>query len=270
MPEGPEIATLARVLDTLLAGKQLARIEFADRSRYAGNPPANFDKLAHGIYVRTVAKKGKCIYMTLDDGVTIFISMGLTGGFYAEPGAYVRWIFIMADGLTIYMCDKLQYATLSIATSLNQANKKLAAIGYDLCSVSSIAPSLEDFKRTMRRHNKGDICVILMNQAIYSGIGNYLKCEILNDADIYPIITVGNLSDADLERLYYAIGRNIAGSVAVGGARIKKYTDLYVPPATSSYQLQVYERDTTPTGDIITKLRTLDGRWTYYRATLGK
>jgi formamidopyrimidine-DNA glycosylase len=174
------------------------------------------------------------------------------------------------------MVDPRHFATVKIFTEdgNSELEKKLATLGPDLVQYfSSAHPSDEeefigDFMRICRKNNSKNICVVLMEQKNFSGIGNYLKSEILDDARIHPLCSVEQLDDSRLMTLYESMKRIIRTSIKANGTKISSYSDMLMPPEDAIYEFNVYQRKTTTNGEKILKTTTPDKRTTFYRESI--
>jgi formamidopyrimidine-DNA glycosylase len=104
-----------------------------------------------------------------------------------------------------------------------------------------------------------------MDQSIICGIGNYMKCEILNAADINPLVKIGQLTDDKLILLVNSIYNVFNDIIIYGNPNINKYTNL-IP--SGNYKFKVYDKKMADDGIKINKIKTADGRMTYYKSTL--
>jgi formamidopyrimidine-DNA glycosylase len=99
--------------------------------------------------------------------------------------------------------------------------------------------------------SKFNIASILINQGyLCSGIGNYLKCEILYEAKINPNRSINDIKDEELEVLYKAI---------------KKVCELHLSKeGRSEEHLKVYGKKVDADGNEIKYEETQDGKKTYW------
>jgi formamidopyrimidine-DNA glycosylase len=174
--------------------------------------------------------------------------------------------------------DQRRFATLKFITTniAAELRKKLKSIGPDLINFFNSAPSAatlteftQQFITIARRNNFKNICVFLMDQSKFSGLGNYLKCEILNHAAIHPSSTISQLSDAQLHTLFTSIKYIVESNTTQSSAKLAEYSDMMVP-TEDIYQFVVYKRTTAAddSGIAIIKLKTPDKRTTYFKSSL--
>lgn len=120
-------------------------------------------------------------------------------------------------------------------------------------------------KNLVTKHKKMSICSFLLNQDYMSGIGNYLKSEILFYCKIDPHTTLGMLTNEQIGLLAKNIVDIAARSYKAGGYSMKDY---YMPDGQpGKYFPRVYgkRRYFAPDGtEYPIKEETICGRKTYY------
>jgi formamidopyrimidine-DNA glycosylase len=109
-----------------------------------------------------------------------------------------------------------------------------------------------------------NITVLLMEQKVVSGVGNYLKSESLYSARINPWARINNLTDDNLLVLYGAIRDNIGKSYRAGGASIRHYSDINDVSGVFEYDMNVYNKKKCSDGTEIKHEETPDKRATYW------
>lgn len=172
-------------------------------------------------------------------------------------------------------------------TSWQGAIEKMSTFGPDLLQtvapiteihpvIQSILPhfyfqktTLEMFRAGLREPRRAhmEICRFLLNQKYFSGIGNYLKAEILYRARINPFRTVSTLTDQEIINLYSACLTIISTAHQCGGLTHGTFFDPDMEKGL--YRTVVYNREgeTDPNGFIIRyvlKEQSPDDRGTYY------
>ena len=98
---------------------------------------------------------------------------------------------------------------------------------------------------------KFEICRILINQGyLCSGIGNYLKCEILYEAKLSPFRDLRDLNEEEIKRLYHSIKLVSERHLYANG----KNQDL----------MEVYYKKEDSNGNKVVYEKTPDGKYTYW------
>ena len=261
MPEGPEVTIIAQGLNNLLSGCYTLGFEFNTKSRYNKKAPDGFNEFQQSVQqtptkVIKVANKGKFIYWTFSNGYILFQTLGLSGGwFHTEKNNSGCQFFFKhlktGDIQSLFYDDQRRFGTLKFINNQAELDAKLATIGPDLLNDTDfdLADWLTIF-HTRRNQNKM-IFKVITDQKIVSGIGNYLKAEILYEAKISPHRLVHTLTDNELSTLYTVAKKQIKQSFKSGGTSIKNYSDIDNKDGTYSYQLKVYGKKKDPHGNSV-------------------
>lgn len=213
------------------------------------------------VVIEDVLSKGKFCYIELSKEWFIGITFGMSGTFkydYIDNG-HCHIKFTLSNGKSFYFYDPRHFGTIIISDDRKILSKKLESLGVDLLKDNSL--SLEDFIEKFQQpilSNK-NICQVLMGQKIISGIGNYLKAEILYQSSISPFALIGNLTDLDLERLYYAIIDILKDEYS----KTRNEEDRF----SHDSDLKVYGKDYDPYGNkvlVVSEKDSPDHRTTYY------
>lgn len=213
---------------------------------------------------------------------------------YKEEKNYAKFSFhfgrtgqllLLSDTIVCYD-DMISYGNFTV-TNWQGAFEKMKEIGPDLLAtttpfheihpaVRSTLPSFffeqvtpELFLTGIRAPRRGqmEICRFLMKQEYFSGVGNYLKSEILYRARINPFRTLNTLSDEEVNRLYGACLSTIQQAYQSGGLTHGTFYDPDMEKGT--FPVFVYKRagEKDPHGYTIMFVpaeQSPDKRSTYY------
>jgi formamidopyrimidine-DNA glycosylase len=109
-----------------------------------------------------------------------------------------------------------------------------------------------------------------MEQESISGVGNYIKSEVLYECQINPFALVSDLDDQTLIHLHHSI-RTIAQEAYKGrGASLYSYTGTRREKGSFQAMLKVYGKSMDPEGQnvvIIPEKQSPDKRTTHYVPT---
>jgi formamidopyrimidine-DNA glycosylase len=229
MPEINEVRKYADFINKNLKNKYINKINIL-KGRYLKHGPFNnYDKIIKDLPLKVldVKTKGKFMYIILEKNYYIFSTLGLSGGWcfytsstkkYDFPLAnnyinkelsetytkrsmnHLNVEFIIKDG-TLYFYDMLSFGTINIIRDETLLNKKLSTIGPDIMDTETTFEIFEE-RMTKKVNLEKAIGVVLMNQKIISGVGNYLRADILWLSKISPFRLVKDLSKNDLEKIY--------------------------------------------------------------------
>lgn len=250
MPEGPECHYTAHRLNKSLQDKRLISIKVLGGRYEKHGPPPGLQELQEAlssqhVTIRGVCAKGKLIYFLLSNHQVILSTLGLKGSWTQKYAKHCDVVIEAVEpSVTFWFKDQLHYGTLNII-ALAELPKKLDTLGPD---VTLGTETLPDWVEMCRKHESWQISKFLMAQNKVSGIGNYLKAEVLYASRICPHSTIGDLSDEQLLDL-----REQLLTIPVQSYRAKRRIGPSCP-------LKVYNRKTDPLGNIVVKTKTLDGR----------
>ena len=227
MPEINEVRKYADFILKKCKDKNILEIKIV-KGRYKKHGPFdNYKELVGELPLKLldVKTKGKFLYIELEKGYYIFSTLGLSGGWnfynsktkknefsdsfndyldgpmkerYKKHSLDHRNIEFRVRGGTLYFYDMLSFGTMKVIKGTDELEKKLATIGPDIMDSGT---TFDVFKKRIQM-SKREIGIVLMNQRLISGIGNYLRADILWMSRISPFRLVGRLTDKELRKIY--------------------------------------------------------------------
>lgn len=215
MPEGPEVRTVSDQLQYLI-DNEISAINI------------NLPKYVKGeikspCMIKNIYSVGKkLVFYTEDyDGIDQYIifSFGMTGKvqYTNDIHAHVSFEF---NGFRIYFVDSRRFGCIEVFDE-KKYNASINKLGPDILAYELDS---EMWINIFRKKNRSKIDAVLLDQAVVSGIGNYLKSEILYHSGILPDRLVKNISDEELETLRYHSHKIINESYNMGGFTIKDFS----------------------------------------------
>jgi len=111
----------------------------------------------------------------------------------------------------VYFYDSLSFGTLKVVDNVLELEKKLNEIGPDIMDEKTI---FDIFLERVTKKNNLEKCIgnVLVNQRIISGIGNYLRSDILWLSKISPFRKVKDLNNNELKIIYESCKKLTWGS----------------------------------------------------------
>lgn len=202
MPEGPEIRRAADQIETAIMGKPVIQVSFAQ------------DHLKHwgisftGAIVKRVETYGKAMLTRFDNGLNIYSHNQLYGRWYTYP--YQQFPDTQRQ-LRLTIQTKDQSALLYSASEIDVLKDNevlnhpfISKLGPDVLSASTSETTiLERLNSKCFYHRQ--LASILTDQSFVSGLGNYLRCEILFVVGLYPKIKPSQLNQTKLKQLAQVI-----------------------------------------------------------------
>jgi formamidopyrimidine-DNA glycosylase len=275
MPEGPEVRIMADGL-SIRVGWYLRHLEINTRSRYASGLPGHSQllQLLPALVTRVWAK-GKKIIIDLHtkSGPVHLVSL---------PGEAGRWSWVPENWAGLSLTFVTQYFDLSfnsvayfddsrkrghffICFGAAELGDRLKAVGPDLLNETV---KYEEWYAAIRKYQTTrdgrhrQICEFLMDQKAFSGIGNYLKAEILYVARVRPDRLIVNITDVELFSIFSAAIRLIRESYLAGGLTIEKY--LSMSGQLGVFKKVVYGNEFDPLGNVVRRDEFADGRTSHW------
>lgn len=271
MPEGPEVRTITCKLDHKLSESSLTSIEVGLYSRYQAEGLTGLPQALSLLpsKILAVCCKGKLIVFIFQsfEGCQWYLtsSLGMTGAWLFEQGKYTSCSLATDQG-NVYYDDVRKFGRLTFHFDLESLDKKLATIGVDLLQSALISPvgRLDDsewLKKVRSASQRQQICVFLLDQKYVSGIGNYVRAEVLYRAQISPFRILSSLSEQDLLRLNFFAAEVLVSSFSYGGLTLRDYWD---PEGKAGvFPCQVYGQAFDPQGNPVLK-KDVGGRTIHY------
>jgi len=227
MPEIIEIKTYTDFIKKNINNKNLLDIKITGGRYKKHGPFANYDiiKQLLPLKIIDVHSKGKFMYISLENDYFLGITLGLSGGWFfkknnsdkithgLERNKYDKDIvnkyiesslkhlnveFICSSGI-LYFYDQLSFGTITIFENKIKLDKKLKLLGIDIIDDDITFKIFKEQILKDKNLNK-EIGNVIVNQKIISGIGNYLRADILWMSKISPFRKV-----KDIKALYYPL-----------------------------------------------------------------
>lgn len=290
MPEIKEIQKFADFIKLKLKNENVLDIKILNGRYKKHGPFENYDKIKKSLPLKllNIKTKGKLLYMIFQDDFYMFNALGLNGGWcYLKNGtnnyefsenlddyslhfsdekikSYIKNalnhlnIEFKTKSGSLYYFDVLSFGSLKVIQGEDELNNKLNKIGPDIIDKNT---NLELFKTQIKKKINLDkeIGIVLMNQKIISGIGNYLRADILYLSKINPFRKVNKLSDIEIEDIF----NNCKILTLNDFKKLKKIIKL---PLGNRLFL-IYNQDKDIYGNIVVKKELYEGsqkRFIYY------
>ncbi|WP_377641512.1 bifunctional DNA-formamidopyrimidine glycosylase/DNA-(apurinic or apyrimidinic site) lyase [Oryzobacter terrae] len=199
MPELPEVEVVRRGLEAHVLGRDIGAVELRGARVARRHVPGPDDLAARvaGRHVAAVRRRGKYLWLDLEDRVGLLLHLGMSGQLLVEDAdapdeKHLHARFRFADGgPELRFVDQRTFGGLALS-ELDDAGVPL--------SIANIAPDLlEDaFDRAavVRRIKGKDSAIkrVLLDQGVASGIGNIYADEALWRAELHGERVAGSLT----------------------------------------------------------------------------
>ena len=251
MPELPEVETVRRGLDRWAVGRTISEVEVHGprtvRRHVAG--PADFAARLSGRRIEAARRRGKYLWLQLDDGSCLLAHLGMSGQFLAvgadtEDPKHLRARFrFRDDGPELRFVDQRTFGGLALDDSDGTIPASVAHIALDPLDEAFDDASFAD----RIRHRRTGVKRALLDQTLISGVGNIYADEALWRARMHYARGTDTLRRADAVALLAAVREVLLAAIAAGGT---SFDALYVAVnGESGYfdrSLEVYGREGEP------------------------
>ena len=242
MPELPEVETVRRDLDRILAGVRLDRIVL-HREGLRTPFPRGLPAAVRGRQVQRVERRAKYLLIRLDRG-GILCHLGMTGTWRVRDGTRDRRPhdhadLHLADGRILVFNDPRRFGLIELLdpTGSHPALGRLGAEPLDPdFSGARLAAAFAGRRSAIK--------AALMDQRLVVGVGNIYAAEALFAAGIDPHAPAGRVARARLDRLAAEVVRVLTAAIAAGGTTIRDYRQIGGELGT--FRGRVYDRGGEP------------------------
>jgi formamidopyrimidine-DNA glycosylase len=236
MPELPEVETVRRGLEPVLAGARLIRVE-ARRPDLRFPFPEGFVQRLVGARIEGLDRRAKYLLARLDRAETLVMHLGMTGRFEIEggeakirPGDFVyaapadpkhaHVVFETEAGHRVTFFDPRRFGYMDlIATEDLARHAWFAALGPEPLGPDFTAQHLKAALMGRRQSIKA----LLLDQRTVAGLGNIYVCEALWRAHISPLRPAGEIPLKALKTLVEASRDVLAEAIVAGGSTLRDY-----------------------------------------------
>jgi len=256
MPEGVEVKLQLEKLKKLI-GQNIVSIDILSGRYSRHGPPCGFEKIIKKLplIIEKIQQKGKFVFMTLSQKWYVLITLGMTGRLIlkknpSHPQKHYHIQFVTPKYI-LYFYDLRNFGTIQFTDDENILNQKLNKLGFDPLQ-TKITPT-EFISHLHKFPANRKIGELLLDQQFISGIGNYLRADILYCAKIHPKSEIQYLPTNVLKILLKCIQKTMNSSYQRQKLKIKK-----------EYKFIIYKQSKSPLGNPTDKYKDKNGRTIWY------
>jgi formamidopyrimidine-DNA glycosylase len=238
MPEINEVRRFADFIFSKIGETKITEINIIN-GRYKKHAPfENYTTIKNKLPLKLldIGTKGKLMWMVFEEDLYLLATLGLSGGWsyldstiknpkledYEFSEVEDEWANYIPDDKidsyttnainhrnvefktakgSIYFYDTLSFGTLKVIKGKEELNKKLKTIGPDIMDETT---DFELFKKQVKKntHLEKPIGNVLMNQKVVSGVGNYLRADVLYLSKVDPFRKVSKLTENELKDIF--------------------------------------------------------------------
>jgi formamidopyrimidine-DNA glycosylase len=272
MPELPEVETVVRGLRLHLPGRRIVELRLSKKTDFIDDAVALGERVP-GALIRAVRRHGKFLVLDLEAGAAdgsearaelLVIHLGMTGQLTVvaadtEVKLHTHVFFVLDDRRELRFCDPRRFGRMLVATPAD-GEKILGPLGADPLEVSEA-----DFQRLITSR-RARIKALLLDQAVFRGMGNIYTDESLWRAKIHPARLGANLKPGEIKKLQRAMRGILEEAIRLGGSSISDYVGADGEPGEFQIRHRAYDREGKKCFRCGTKIRRMivAGRSSYF------
>ncbi len=232
MPELPEVETVRRGLEPVLAGRLIVQADVR-RADLRWPFPEGMAARLTGARVTGLRRRSKYLLADLDRGETLIVHLGMSGrmlvsgapvgAFHhalAVPGKHDHVVLDIEGGARIAFNDARRFGSMDLVqTAAEERHRLLAPLGPEPLGNGFDAPYLA--ARLAGRATP--VKAVLLDQHVVAGLGNIYACEALWRAGVSPLRLARDIVPPEAERLVAAIRSVLVEAIAAGGSSLRDY-----------------------------------------------
>lgn len=255
MPELPEVETVRRGLEPVMAGQVIADAEVRRPDLRWPFPP-NMAKRLQGQIVRGLRRRSKYILADLSSGETLIIHLGMSGRMLVSgqmrgeffrnhdaKSAHDHVVIHMGNGARITFNDARRFGAMDLVpTDTAEDHWLLSKLGPEPLGNSFNAAYLENALNGRRTPIKS----ALLDQRVVAGLGNIYVCEALHRAGINPKRHAGRIASPRLGALVPVIRDVLAEAIEAGGSSLRDHRQADGELGYFQHRFLVYDQANKP------------------------
>jgi formamidopyrimidine-DNA glycosylase len=231
VPELPEVESARAIIERAALGREIVDVDDSDTYVSRPHQPGEIRAALVGRRLTAAHRRGKSMWFDTSGtaqspaaGPVLGIHLGMSGkiviadgrggeiegGDYWQRGRatgdhrFTRFSLTFADGGSLLLIDPRRFGRARLDPPID-------AIGPDARQIT------RGQFRAAFSHGSAPVKARLLDQDAIAGIGNLIADQVLWQAKLNPARPVGELDQADIDRLYRAVQRFVQSTVADGG-----------------------------------------------------
>jgi len=260
MPELPEVETVARGLQSSVAGRRILAVTLR-KTDFIDNPAA-IERELPGRQIARIERFGKFMLLQLAAAPAqsppaswpsensppvepiaeaLLVHLGMTGHlaphFPEQPlTKHTHVTFVLDDGRELRYTDARRFGRMAYLTGAALASE-LERFGADPLLVTK-----EDFAQRIRS-SRSRIKALLLDQSVLRGVGNIYADEALWKAKIHPAKIGARLAGQEVESLRKELRKILLKAIELRGSSISDFVDAGGVPGDYQQHHKVYGRE---------------------------
>ncbi len=252
MPELPEVERVANDLRGTILGKTFTEIIVrAPKSSIVISKSfrkRKYESLLSGRTVEQITRRGKNIIIQLDNSLTLWVHLKMTGQFRWVPkeepiGKHDLFVYHLANEpkMSLRFSDYRRFGRHRLFSKDELSEQKgLTTLGPEPLEISR-----ENFVALCLKRPR-QIKAALLDQSFIAGVGNIYADESLWYSKIHPLRLTTSLSRAKLTELHSHIQAVLRKAISLMGTSVDSYAGVNGQPGEFQKYLAAYGNDGKP------------------------
>lgn len=222
MPELPEVETIKRILETIVNGKTIEKIEVYREKNIISGAKEFVDSLTGETFLR-MSRKGKYLIFHLTNDKVVVSHLAMEGKYYACKANHKQekhdiFLYSFTDGEGLRYEDTRKFGRLFLRNESDYLSlPPLDKVGPEPWDIEP-----KDFHKKIK-DKKLPIKEVLLDQTIMSGLGNIYDDEVLYASKIHPLTPACKINLPKCKEIIEHSRRILEMAVRNGGSTIKSY-----------------------------------------------
>ena len=222
MPELPEVETVKSVLEKVVNGRTIQKIDILRSSSVPGDKEQFISSLT-GEKFLNMSRIGKFLIFHLTNDIVIISHLRMEGKYYEldEKEAntkYARVVLHLDNGHKVCYDDSRCFGYMRLSDeNIYLKDKEIAKLGPE--------PWDADVDKIMKQVKRSSLPIksALLSQELMTGLGNIYVDETLFAANIHPLIPANKITKKQWELIKVEASRILKEAIVSGGSTIKSY-----------------------------------------------
>ena len=265
MPEGPEVKIVVDYLNKNLRNKKIRSFSHCSKpykEKYE-NVICRINEFTPIKFTKFFCI-GKTSFLKLDDKNYFSFHLGMTGKWSKQKEKHSHLKLETFDKTIIYFTDPRRFGNIKIISDTELSKnyfKEGDLLNFDTPIDKYVSYLIKNLK------TEQEVCKILLNQKYFSGVGNYLKSEILYKSKIHPHKKWNKLNKKEITKICKYTKQTMIDSYNSGGAELRDFKN---PKNDSKLELLAYGKEKDKKGRKIISQITKDQRRTFWCPSIQK
>ena len=223
MPELPEVETVKRVLEPIVKGRKIVKIDIL-RATIVNNQAETFVSYFENEQFLNISRIGKFLIFHLTNDKVLISHLRMEGKYIElleneENTKYARVVFHLDNNHKLCYDDSRSFGRMIMSNEKDFRNEKeIAKLGPEPFYVTKVDDILKQVKKVSL-----PIKTALLSQEIITGLGNIYVDEVLFASGIHPLTPAKLITNKEWDKIIKESQRILNEAIEAGGSTIRSY-----------------------------------------------